>query len=375
VCLSDLRSAKLYLHLLQTIAKKLFLLGPQYECRCDSPNGSCDCIPDDVDLKELPISRMMFVSEECNLAAVPQFQKSRRADIYSKDLAILHTELPPARKGKNRRKDISLVPIRVPLWFLGYLIVCGQLRLREIIARPKVTKEMVERELGLQQGLKGMRTIDVLSHLLGFEAVYPGLSTCQWRDIRLDAFEAYDYRMNMRGIGHLNRFIALDPTKLKLRLWWKKCNWLQGDGNEERVISERLQEMSVDVPFRPDEYAVLLDYLVNAAPNLRSLSVCAGRSIEDDNRAHSHIREALEAVEKSIFPKLMRVMGQEAVVEFELDVVVPTRSLAGLFGGPILLLSSGVIVEKQGFVYSRSLAITRGEGLSDWYLSFHAKGG
>jgi len=318
---------------------------------------------------------MMFVSEECNLAAVPQFQKSRRTYIYSKDSATLHTELPPARKGKEDwMKDISLVPIDVPLWFIGYLIVCGQLRLRDIYFGTETIEEMVGRELGLKE----MRTIDVLSHLLGFEAVYPGLSTCQWRDIRLDAVGVVDYGGTVKNYGQLDRFIALNPATLTIGLRLGKCTWLQGDDGQ-RVTSERLQEMRVDTfrdyDFHADKCDKLLDYLVTAAPNLRSLTVCAyidesPANSEEEKGVVTRIQEALETMRDSIFPKLECVMGKEAVVEFELVAVMCMGEVGDFLAGDSELLRFGAPAEKEGFDYSRSLAIVRGEGLPDWYLSY-----
>jgi len=313
---------------------------------------------------------MMFVSEECNLAAVPQFQKSRRATFISEDSVTLHTELPPARKrkGEDWRNDIVLVPIRVPLWFIGYLIVCGQLRLRDISFQDEMVRSVCEQELGLQQGLKGMRTIDVLSHMLGFEDFYPGLSTCQWRDISLDALEVVNY--DDGNLGLLDRFIALNPAMLTIRLYLSSWTVLRGhDGHAERVTSERLQEMRVDAyyDFSPDECAVLLDYLVTAAPNIRSLSVRVGYWY----KTIKCVQEAVEAVRDSSFPKLMCVMSKETVVEFEVLAGVRWVDFEEFRGSDHQLLRFGAPVQRERLFYSRSLAIARGEGLPDWHLSFH----
>jgi len=357
----------LYLHLLKTIAERLFLLGPHERDRLTLLNNE----PCPVDVRKLPISRMVFLSEACNLAAVPQFQLSRRAYILSTS-AILHTELPPARKGKKDwRKDIPIVPIEVPRWFIAYLIVCGQLRLREIWFE---TGEMVN-----FVGLQGMRTVDVLSHLLGFEAVISGLSASQWRDISLDTLEVVDYHKTALISGQLDRFIALNPTTLTFKLDYK-CGWLQGDWDGERVTSTRLEKMRVEVScnFDPDDCDKLLDHLTTAAPNLRDLSVrvdideCGNYSVGGEKKElATRIQEALVLVRDSTFPRLMRVMGTEVVVEFELVATMFWDGFENFRKSDHELLDFGAPVQEGGFDYSRSLAIARGEGLPDWHLSFH----
>jgi len=245
--------------------------------------------------------------------------------------------------------------VPVPHWFIAYLIVTGELGLRTIEFRGEGLRSVCEQQLGLRQCLQAMRTIEVLSTMLGLEAAYPGLSSDdKVTDLQLDAIEVDDVHGAMNSLGQLERFIALEPLKLTLKL---KNSLSRDRHNGGRVTSERLREIIVEeLPYsylRPNAYECgrLLRFIVTAAPQLRDLNV---RVQIEGSEPIRRIQGAVESL-KGLLPNLEPlVLGME-VVEFDLIAKMVRREVEAFLGsGHQLLIFGDRFEEENEGLYSRS---------------------
>jgi len=158
-------------------------------------------------------------------------------------------------------------------WFIAYLIRCGQFHVKRIWLFGWL-------DYGRSMGddPQDVGAVDALTSLLGLEDEEPGLSLCQWVDLRLRSLKTDYYGDTIEG---LNWLLALRSKKWEIHL--HKSMPTAKSGEVPRVLSyPEIEQIVIHAYWWNDEkldlgefeeWIPVLSHLMESCPNLKQLDV------------------------------------------------------------------------------------------------------
>jgi len=289
-----------------------------------------------VNLMGTPLLNFMFVSNHCKQAILGQFGELMTYVVY-------WGEKVEFWGGDNAHCQFYASP-----WFLAYLIRIGLLRVKDLVFTEKGVSVACKRDLG-DCDLNDVSAIDMFSWLVGFEEAEPGLSACQWVDLRLE-------QVDVECSGHedldLNKFLALQP---------KKCE-ISTNPTVPILMPQRrasfpcVSEIYIANPNPCHDWTLLLSRMIDACPNLSDLTICFYHL--DYDRVTQFRNE--------IFPRLPQ--ETKAVVTIDYYGVLTRQEFEAISAHP-LFGDFNVETDHEDLndiFLRRAMRWERGEGMEPW---------
>jgi len=212
-----------------------------------------------------PQFNFMTVSRRCRSAMVERFGRLHCV-IQEEETALFCMRAGPGR---------LISPwFFASQWFVAFLIRCGQFHVK------RLDLNSVSLDYGRSMGddPQDVGAVDALTCLLGLEDDEPGLSLCQWVDLRLRDTILHYYGDTIEG---LNWLLALRSKKWEIYLHQPMSTVKSGE--VPRVLSyPEIKQIVIHAPCgddeksnlgEPEEWIPVLSHLMESCPNLKQLDV------------------------------------------------------------------------------------------------------
>jgi len=294
-------------------------------------------------LKKSTPLKLMFTSPRCKNAVLTQF--SRMAE-----LVVLGEHTWLYRRITKRMSDYYTgESIYARRWFIALLLDYGCLRVRSVAFAKGCPKKG-----GGDDG--GMRAVDLLWRAMGFEETAPGLSKLMNDLYRLERVCA-----DFRDVGDLDRIRAFKTKEVRVRLEYA-MDPIPPTALTPRVRFPETRIASVYTelyePDQLDNEAHLLGYILDACPNLFTLSVTCKYCPP----------ELIGIFRDEIYPRLAPRMSTAVGVTFTFELRFPTRAAIERLCPRLAEMFPAEERPKGEEVIRRSMRLAEEEGKRPWEI-------